>query len=130
MAHRIKIRNSGVWSCSRGCDWAAVTVVVGVGVLVAVVETAVDRALALAGRAVLAEARRDAAFHEPDGVLDKLHWRAEDPVRRTVEVRVCAWVGRVAVVARQMHPERVALWETDELPGYPECRSWRVASEF
>ena len=44
----------------------------------AVTESKVDLALALAGRAVLAQALPHAALHEPYGVLDELHRGAED----------------------------------------------------
>ena len=95
---------------------AAAAVVIVVDVLAAV-EPTVDRALALPWRAVLAETGRDAALHEPYGVLDELHRRAEDLVfSGAVEVSVRARVRGVRAVARQVDPERVALWEIDELP--------------
>ena len=98
------------------------------------VQSTVNRTLILAGRAVLALATQGrlvivvivvfaaAAFHEPYGVLDELHWRAEDLVGRAVEIRVGAWVRRVGVVARNVDPERVVLWEIDESPRYRQRR--------
>ena len=105
------------------------------------VQSTVNRTLILAGRAVLALATQGrlvdvdvvvivvvvaaaaaTAFHEPYGVLDELHWRAEDLVGRAVEVRVGTWVRRVGVVARNVDPERVVLWEIDESPRYRQRR--------
>ena len=104
------------------------------------VQSTVNRTLILAGRAVLALATQGrlvdvdvvivivvvvaaaTAFHEPYGVLDELHWRAEDLVGRAVEIRVCAWVRWVGVVARNVDPERVVRWEIDESPGYRQRR--------
>ena len=112
----------------RGTAVAAVLVLILVSVSVGAVEAAVDRALVLAGGAVLAEAGGSAvvaALHEPYGVLDELHWRAEDLVLPgAVEVGVGARVRGVRFVACEVDPERVALWETDELPGDPKRRRW------
>ena len=112
-------------------------IALGVRVVVdAAVEPEVDLALALAGRAVLAPALAHAAAHEPYGVLDELHRRAEDgrgerrvggarrarsEVRRAVEVGVDARVGRVRVDALLVRPERVVGGESDELPDGAFC---------
>ena len=95
-----------------------------------VIETEVDLALALAGRAVLAQALPHAALHEPYGVLDELHRGAEDgrgellggarrarsQVRRAEEVGVDARVRGVGVDTFLVHPEGIVVWEFHELP--------------
>ena len=92
------------------------------------VEAGVNVVLGMAGRAILAEALPLAALHEPDGVLDELHWRAEDgrvafratvawpQVGGAVEVGVCTRVGWVRGYARLVKPEGVTLREYRELP--------------
>jgi len=121
MTHSFYISNSGMW----GPIAIAVAVFVVLPIVPdAAIKSAVDGALALAGSTVFAETllAGGTAFHEPYGVLDEFHRRAEDLVRGTVQIRVGTRVGGVLVVARQVYPERVALWETDKLPGKLKCR--------
>ena len=131
--------SSGAARATRAVLVLVLVLALGVRVVLdAAVEPEVDRALALAGRAVLALAlaRGAAAAHEPYGVLDELHRGAEDgrgelrvggacgartEVRRAVEVHVDARVGRVRVDALLVFPEGVVVWEAQELPAGVFC---------
>ena len=114
-----------------GPSSSAVLIVAALGIRVvlrAVVEPAIDRLLALAWRAVFAEAPSLEAFHKPDSMLYKLHRRAEDgwsqigtvgsgpQVWSAEQVCVHARVGRVRVYALLVDPEGIAIWEAKELP--------------
>jgi hypothetical protein len=104
-----------------------IIIVVRVGVDT-MTQPSVDVILVLAGCAVFALALAGATLHEPYGVRNEFHWRAEHcrgrlrprsagpQVRRAIQIGVVAWVEAVGYDACLVDPERVIIWEFQELP--------------
>jgi hypothetical protein len=100
-------------------------VFVGVNTMV---QSSVDVILVLAGCAVFALALAGATPHEPYGVGDEFRWRTEGrrgrlgarragpQVRRAIQIGVGARVEAVGYDAFLVDPERVIIWEFQELP--------------
>jgi hypothetical protein len=93
------------------------------------IKPSIDDLLVLAWNTVFALALAGLAPHEPYCVGNEFHWGAKErgvrlgarragaQVRSTIQIGVGAWVAAVGHDACLVDPERVTLWEFQELPG-------------